>query len=101
MLFSVAYIFFIISVTIRDPSNMPCAIKNFRVVMKDLHSQPPVLSVGKKMMSDAVSSSFVPVTDGILMNTLNTENYNIKYSCKFQISYILDSLIIKFSNQIM
>lgn len=62
---------------------MPCAIKNFRVMMKDLHSQAPVLSIGKKMMSDAVSSNIAPTNDGILMNTLNTENYHIKYSCEF------------------
>lgn len=75
-------IFFFLTATIRDPNNMPCAIKNFRVVMKDLHSQPPVLSVGKKMMHDAVSSNIIPANDGILMNTLKTENYVIKYSCK-------------------
>ncbi|GIY01023.1 trafficking protein particle complex subunit 8 [Caerostris extrusa] len=28
-------------VSIRDPSNVPCAIKNFRFIMKHLHSQPP------------------------------------------------------------
>lgn len=52
-------------------------------MMKDLHFQPPVLSVGKKMMSDAVSSNIIPNNDGILMNTIKTENYDIKYSCEF------------------
>lgn len=75
--------------TIRDPNNMPSAIKNFRVVMKDLHSQPPVLSIGKKMMHDAVSSNIIPANDGILMNTLKTENYLIKYSCKSLFLYYL------------
>ncbi|XP_054714525.1 trafficking protein particle complex subunit 8-like [Uloborus diversus] len=66
-------------VTIRDPSNMPSTIKNFRVTMKDLRSQPHTLSVGKKMMYDAVASNVPSSPDGILMNTLSTENYHLKY----------------------
>lgn len=67
-------------VTIRDPNNMPCAIKNFRFIMKHLHSQPPSPTAGKKMMHDAVASNITSATDGVLMNTLTTDNYFLKYS---------------------
>nr|XP_042908090.1 trafficking protein particle complex subunit 8 isoform X2 [Parasteatoda tepidariorum] len=65
--------------TIRDSNNVPCAIKNFRVIMKHLHAQPPSPSAGKKMMHDAVSSNNLLGSEGILMNTLETENYYLKY----------------------
>ncbi|GIY59385.1 trafficking protein particle complex subunit 8 [Caerostris darwini] len=67
-------------VSIRDPNNVPCAIKNFRFIMKHLHSQPPSPTTGKKMMHDAVASSITSATDGVLMNTLSTDNYFLKYS---------------------
>ncbi|GBM42531.1 Trafficking protein particle complex subunit 8 [Araneus ventricosus] len=67
-------------VTIRDPNNVPCTIKNFKFNMKHLHSQPPSPTAGKKMMHDAVASNITSATDGVLMNTLSTDNYFLKYS---------------------
>lgn len=79
MVFKNVYLFV---ATIRDPNNVPCAIKNFRVIMKHLHAQQPSPSAGKKMMHDAVASNNLLGSEGILMNTLETENYYLKYCCK-------------------
>lgn len=67
-------------ITIRDPSNVPCSIRNLRVVMKDMFFQSPSVPVGKKMMHDAVASSVSPAGDGILSSSLTSDNYHLKYS---------------------
>lgn len=47
-----------VSAHVRDPNNVPHTIRNLKIMVRDMNSQPPQLAVSRKMMSDAVSNAY-------------------------------------------
>lgn len=77
----------------RDPNNQSHVIKNLRISVTSIVTQPPQQTTIRKLLSEVVSAS--QPAEGLVANVITAGDYDLNISGKLLVSCLLVTLHVK------